>query len=185
VIKDKEILPGTGTAVTLELAKKHLNIEADFTDDDELIGVYIDAAVQDAENYTGHPLFQIVKVYLNNFLLPLVIPAFADASVTEVTYAVDNGGVVTYEVLPEVNYQLSKLNNSAVDLVFKGDDLPALLPDNDKAVIVELATSCPSKVKAGILLRIGDLYLRREDRATGSSSTAVLDLWRDYRSNWK
>ncbi|MCO6149062.1 head-tail connector protein [Flavobacterium sp. NRK1] len=169
----------TGAAVTLELAKQHLNIEADFTHDDVLIQSYIQAATEEAEGYCGRYLFRQRVYELDGFDV-VSVECFAVASVVSVQYL---SGETDYTDLPADNYQLDKTDNSTVCITFKGD-LPALDYPGDAAVVVTLATACPDTVKSAILLRIGDLYMRREDRGTGTADTAWLSLMRPYRSKF-
>lgn len=163
--------------VTLALAKAHLNIEADFVLDDVLIGVYIAGAVAEAKGSAGHALYQTRVWSLDNFDQVCHGAAFADAVIDKIE-VMDSEGA--YSDLPEANYWARKVDNYRMELNFIGDDLPEL-PENDAAVKVTITTTCPDDVISGILLRIGDMYLRREDRSTGDASTAVQNLWRPYR----
>jgi hypothetical protein len=183
MITENEIIPATGEAVTLEQAKQHLNIDADFTLDDALITVYRDAALNEAETFTGHALFQDRIWWLDNFDT-VEACCFAKAAITAIQYVTgENEEGLVYENLPEENYRFFKVTNDAVKLEFVGT-LPVLVLENDNNVKVTFSTTCPDAVRVGMLLRIGDFYLRREDRGTSSASTAVMDLWRAYRSKY-
>ncbi len=44
--------------LSLELVKSHCNIDADFTDDDKLLALYVGSAVKYVENYTRRKLYE-------------------------------------------------------------------------------------------------------------------------------
>jgi hypothetical protein len=173
-----EIYPMDGEAVTLERAKRHLNIEPDFVLFDETVTEQRDAATVEAETYCG-PLFQQYVVNLDGFDAVELCCA-ATAVVVSVKYL---SGETDYTTLDAANYYLTRVNNNKVRLAFKGA-LPELEFPGDAAVVATINSSCPAPVAAGILLRIGDLFARREDRNAESSGTAVMNLWRPYRKSY-
>lgn len=183
MITSIDILPGNGTVVTLELAKKHLNIESDFTDDDALIEGYIAGSVVDAEAYMGRTLGQVLVLNLNSFdqvdfeTIPVV-------SGVVIQYAVLNSGDVEYVDLPSENYSFRQLKSDGMmyRLVFKGV-LPVILPDTDNPIVVKVETSCPDSVRLAILLKVGKFYERREDTNEAPTNRAAINLMWPFRIN--
>ncbi len=173
-----EIIPITETPVTLERAKKHLQLESDFTDDDELIQGCIDGAVSDREGYLDRELYE-QRVYYPSAFCGFDMEAWADASAT-VEYAVPNEDEgVDYETLPSENYIFRKLGASTCRIDFRGE-LP-VLPSVARPVRITVNTTCPKAVVAAILLVIGDLYERREDRGGVGNNSAANNLCRNFR----
>ena len=68
MITDVTITPGTEetVVVTLEQAKKHLRVDADFVEEDDLIQLYIDASITMSENFIGGHILDknmVCKIY--------------------------------------------------------------------------------------------------------------------------
>lgn len=174
---DFDIIESTGTAVTLERAKQHLNIEEDFTMDDELIQEYIDAAQASCENYIGRPLYEN-RVYYPDGFVDFEFEAWATAAVT-VQYAVEDEEGTGYDELPSANFIVNAAKSTA-KIRFTGG-LPELIEGATRPVKVLVATACPKPVASAILLVVGDLYARREDRGEVGHNSAANSLCRPYK----
>jgi len=156
--------------------------DADFTDDDTVIESYLEAAIAWAENYIGRGSLFESRVYnLDNFTGNNDFLVKADASVTALQYAAYNDvEEIEWLDLPVDNYLFSKLNNESCRLWFQGS-LPLLPSGLTHSVIVTVAVVCPATVRSAILLRVGDMYIRREDRGEGNNTTIAESLMRAYK----
>jgi hypothetical protein len=169
------IQPVQGEAVSLDLAKKHLNIEADYHDDDELIQSYIASAVDFVEGYTGRPLIGVSTFYLQGFT------NFYFAGVHIVaTHSVQYNNGTEYVNLPDENSVLSEGTYHGVEFI---GDLP-VIPVLDKSVRVMVNTTCPATLKHAVLLKVGEAYAFRESRPVNGVDNSVYNLIRNYRINW-
>lgn len=178
--KTMEIIPVTVAPVSLALAKKHLNVDADFTDDDEIIQMYIDGACDEAVSVMGRPLAEN-RVYPRTGFVLFDFTAYAKASVTSVKYAfINEDSEIEYATLPVEDYLVRPLNNYTAEISFKGT-LPVLPSGVENPVIINVSTECPANVINGILLKVGKAYERREDTTYNVTDTAALNAWRAYR----
>ncbi|OIQ16551.1 MAG: hypothetical protein BM557_09560 [Flavobacterium sp. MedPE-SWcel] len=184
MIKVYDFEPSDSVVVSLDEAKKHLNIEADFEDDDAYIESAIQAAQDDAVNYLNRSLTGVLSLELNDFNA-VELQALRDAVVDSIQYLPE--GSNEYVDLPTENYTFRRRFIGDInDLAFKsvtGIQLPELA-EGDAVVKVVINTSCPKAVKQGIYLRIADFYERREDRNGITTNTAALSLWRSYKTQW-
>lgn len=168
---DYEIIPMTGTPVTLERAKQHLHIEPDYDEEDDIIQGCIDGAVSDREAYLGRPMYE-ERVYYPETFTGFEFEAWADASAT-----VQYSDGFDYVDLPAENFTFRKVGGSTCKIEFKGT-LPEL-PAVTHPIKVNVTSTCPKAVISATLLVIGDLYERREDRP-GSNERAN-DLCRPFK----
>lgn len=181
MVTDVQITPGTATeVVTLAKAKKHLRLEASFTEEDDLIQDYIDTAVTGAENYIGgHITEKNMVIKMTGFDNPLVFEAFPVKSVESVKYfEPDNETEVT---MPDTDYALNAESQKRFALRFK-NTLPTVQdrPDAVTVTIVLGMTTIDKPIVSAVLLMLADLYERREDR-TEVLSTASMSLLRAYK----
>lgn len=172
------VTPGT-SIVTLAKAKKHLRLEASFTEEDDLIQDYIDAAVTNAENYIGGYIVEKdMVIKMTGFDNPLVFEAFPVQSVTSVSYFTDED---VEAVLPDSFYKLRAETAKRFALKYKGE-LPNVL-ERDDAVTVTIRlgmTTVEKPISQAVLLMVADMYERREDRGEVYSTTAMA-LLRAYK----
>lgn len=176
------IQPVQGEAVSLDLAKKHLNIEADYHDDDELIQGYIASAVDFVEGYTGRPLIgQIVfsGVGFTEFRFS-VIQKYDSVSVK---YAgINDVGDSEVIALPEQNFMVTQ--HAGSDFVIQYHrDFPDLFQGINN-VFVTVNFICPAALKHAVLLKVGEAYAFRENRPVNGVDNSVYNLCRNYRINW-
>ena len=180
MVTNDQFTPGTLTVVTLAQAKKQLNIEDSFTDQDTLIESYIDASVENCENFIGgHIIPGDLVLQLDKFDDPVIFEAIPVKSITSVKYYAD-GNEVTLS--PE-KYALTKQSETVFKLRFKED-----LPTTDKrfdAVTITVAcgftdNKIPKPIVQAIKLQIADMYTIREDRKE-LLSTQAMSLLRPYK----
>ena len=167
--------------VSLANAKKHLRIEATFTDEDTLIQSYIDAAVVNAENYIGgHIAQKDMVIKMDAFAKEFSFEAFPVISVTSVKYYPKDSE--TEETMNTADYYLTSVNPKVNKLTFK------ITPDTANrydAVTVTIkvgyeASKIEKPILQAIKLQIADMYERREDR-TEVTLTAAMALLRPYK----
>lgn len=181
MVTDVQITPGTATeVVTLAKAKKHLRIEASFTEEDDLIQDYIDAAVTNAENYIGgHIANKNMVIKMTGFDNPLVFEAFPVKAVTSVKYF--EAGNEDEQTMPEADYALTAETQKRFSIRFK-NTLPEV-QDRFDAVTVTISlgmATIDKPIASAVLLMLADLYERREDRSE-VLSTAAMSLLRPYK----
>lgn len=182
MVTDVTITPGTEetVVVTLEQAKKHLRVDADFVEEDDLIQLYIDASIAMAENFIGgHILDKNMVMKMTAFDNPLVFEVFPVKDVTSVSYFVE--GEEEAQVLPSENYVLNAETFNRWKLRFKGN-LPATEKRSDAVVVVINVgmEDVPKPICQAILLMVADMFERREDR-TETITTTSAALLRPYK----
>jgi uncharacterized phiE125 gp8 family phage protein len=167
MLTNTTIVPGSDlTVVSLALAKSQLRLESSYTFEDVLIGSYIDAAIKDSENYTGgfiNPA--VVTLNYSEFESEIVLEQYPVSSITAVRYLPEDGSAEL--TLASDKYELLLKNGKQYTIAF-ADDLPQTIKNN-KAVTIVLAAgltanTIPPPVIQAVLLKISDMYERREDR---------------------
>ncbi len=178
------ITPPAGEPVSLAEAKLHLRV--DFDDDDSLIQVLISAARQAAETLTNRQLVTARwRMVLDSFPGPslmgvpagqtftlpghaVLLPKSPVASVVEIRY-LDMAGV--WQVMPAANYTVDCACEPArITPVFR-QIWPIPLPQiGAVSVIFDAgygdASAVPEGIKTWIKLRLGSLYVHREEVAS-------------------
>lgn len=167
--------------VTLQMAKKQLRIEPSFTEEDDLIQGYIDAAIAMSEDYIGgHIVEKNMILKMDKFDNPLIFEAFPIQAVESVKYfPVDSSDV---QELESTDYDLTSVNPKVSRINFKKT------PQTDKrfdAVTVSVKVGIEKEkirkpIIQAILLQISDMYERREDR-TEVITTVATALLRPYK----
>lgn len=151
--------------VSLELAKKQLRIELDYEEEDDLIQSYIDTAVEYAEVFTGGSLREKEMIMTrDSFESPIVFEAFPLKEITDVKYLPADGGVELTMLADD--YKLTKQTEKNYQLRFR-NETPATVKSFE-AVTISLKlgyTEIPKPIIQAILLKITDMYERREDRS--------------------
>lgn len=169
--------------VTLAQAKKQLRIEADSTDEDDLIQDCIDAAQSACQNYINRAIAE------QNFVMHL--NEFPDTIGYERNYLNDTIEKIEYYApgeteLTTLDPALYKLKNSNIVECF--DIKFGVTPATDKredAVVITIkqgfdVSACPKPIIQAIKLRLTAFYEYREDRPQGFD-TASNNLLRAYR----
>ena len=186
----KLITPPASFPLTLEEVKSHLNV--DYADKDALIELYLQAAVDHAERFTGRALVdQTWELSLSEFpvgkitipkppLLEIVSIVYDDAAGSEQTvdaasYVVDyDSSPGSVSLLPALTWPTVLVAENSVRIRFRAgylvDESPA---DGD----------VPSAIKAAILLIIGNFFENRETVSQGVVMEIKIaeQLLRDYR----
>jgi uncharacterized phiE125 gp8 family phage protein len=167
--------------IPLAKAKKQLKLEVGFVEEDELIQDYIDASIGYSENYTGgHILEKIMVLKLDRFDNPFVFEVFPIQSIDSIKYfPKDGSGEIT---MPTNNYNLTSVNPKVSKISFK------TIPEAEErydAVTISVKVGfengkIPKPIISALLLKIADLYERREDR-TEVALTVGDGLLRPYK----
>lgn len=178
MITDVIVAPGTLEVVSLEMVKKHLRIEPTFTDEDDLIAAYIEAAVSYCENFTGCYFSGTATIKMDDLPLRSKLPVFPVKTITSVSYFPLIGNDVIN--LPDTSYALMGLDKSAyVTLTIDATKVATRI--DATTVVCDLGfIEIPKPIVQAVLLLIGDMYERREDR--GEITSTVADkLLRAYK----
>jgi uncharacterized phiE125 gp8 family phage protein len=178
------ITPPAGEPVSLAEAKLHLRV--DFDDDDSLIQVLISAARQAAETLTNRQLVTARwRMVLDSFPGPslmgvpagqtftlpghaVLLPKSPVQSVVEIRY-LDMAGA--WQVMPAANYTVDSVCEPARITPVFGQIWPIALPQiGAVSVIFDAgygdASTVPEGIKTWIKLRLGSLYVHREEVAS-------------------
>ena len=176
--------PPAGEPISLAEAKLHLRV--DFDDDDSLIQVLISAARQAAETLTNRQLMAARwRMVLDSFPGPslmgvpagqtftlpghaVLLPKSPVASVVEIRY-LDMANA--WRVMPAANYTVDSACEPARITPVFGQIWPIALPQiGVVSVIFDAgygnASAVPEGIKTWIKLRVGSLYVHREEVAS-------------------
>ena len=169
-------------AVGFERIKKHLRVDLVCTDEDDLIRSFLEAAIEVCENYIGgHIASKDMVITLDAFDSPLAFEAFPMQSVASVEYYPKDNEIK--ETMSSTNYSLTNANSKVFNLRFR-EQLPELANRFDAVTItvkVGFASGkVPKPIQQAILLKIADMYERRDDRAEVISTTSQA-LLRPYK----
>ena len=169
-------------AVDFDKVKKHLRLDCSCEDEDDVIEAYLEAAVEASENYIGgHIAQKDMVITLDAFESPLVFEAFPMQAITSVEYYPKDSDAK--ETMLPALYQLTAVNNKVFNLRFR-EDLPELDSRFDAVTITIkigfVSGKVPKPIQQAILLKVADLYERRDDRAE-IISTASQALLRPYK----
>jgi uncharacterized phiE125 gp8 family phage protein len=152
----------TAEPVSLELAKAHCRIDTD-TDDDLLTKIYIPAARQSAEQYTGLTLAAVpVTCYVDESactLHAIPLPHTPVSSVDGLT-AIQNDG--TRQVLDLVAYGAIIATRTMRSIVFTEQALPSAATFEVAYTTGYPGGGCEPNILLAMLLLIGDSYENRE-----------------------
>lgn len=164
--------------LSLSVVKKHVRLEEEYTDEDELILVYMASAISIAENYIERKLNKGQAVFPD---LKGGLIGFERMSVNDVVSKVE---VVKLEgdanVIETASYSQTKFRGEYYDLKL---DNVILGPGESFTVTVDYgfgSGNLPGDIKSALLLLVGDLFEKREDRNVGDNSV-VKNLLRPYR----
>lgn len=178
------ITPPAGEPVSLAEAKQHLRV--DFDDDDALIQSLISAARQAAETLTQRQLVSARWALVldsfpgsslmglpsgQTFTLPanaILIPKSPLQAVVEIRY-LDMAGA--WQLMPPAAYTVDKACEPARITPVFGQTWPIALPQIAAVSVVfdsgyGNASAVPEGIKAWIKLRVGSLYVHREELAS-------------------
>lgn len=179
-MKEEIIKEETGDVVSLDLVKKHLKIEPDYTDEDDLISVYVESAIDQVVNFTERPLTQQTTVYTANKFEDFVFERKAlNDAIEKIEYRATAEGESS--VLPGTSYSVTQQGSEHFKVTFK---------EKPVAVNVQIfikqgytATDLPKVIKQAIFLLVTDAYERRENN-TAVINTKAKSLLQPYRK-WR
>jgi len=178
-------IPPAAEPVSLDEAKKHLRVT--FAHDDDYISGLIKAARQDAEAYlNGAIMAQTLTANMQRFYGRFRLPSSPILGITSISYVDQDGNTQTVD--PSV-YELDAELKS-VGLAY-GQSWPDTRPQHNAVTVVFTAgyattDDVPQAIKQAILLRVGELYLSRDESSRDQSKTQLtmerlLSPYRDYR----
>lgn len=176
---------GDTALVTLAKVKKQLKIEASFTEEDDLIQDYINAAVAAAEDYTGRTLNPGVKTFELDSLSAAFefVQSAENDTVKSIKYwAPDATELATMETN---NYKLRKSSTINCKEI-KFETYPETA-ERDDAVIIEIqqgytAETFPKPIYQAIMLMVTSMFERREDIGEIGNNSQSRSLMRPYRN---
>jgi uncharacterized phiE125 gp8 family phage protein len=154
--------------ISLAEARLHIKADPDNTAEDSLIGIWITAARELAEHYTGRALApQTIETALDCFPLyeddTIHLPMAPVASITSVIYIDTNGEAQTISASA---YALSPFGESNRLAPTWGNywPTPRDIPDAVKIVAVHGYTTAPKAVKSALLLMVAWMNEHRGDQ---------------------
>jgi len=171
------------TLISKTEAKAQLKLETDYVLEDDLIEMYINAAIVDCENYTNTSIneakFKIKTTkFENNFKLN-VSPV---QTIDSIKYKDPAGEVQT---LAADKYELRPYDKYQSEIYFTDfDNIPTI---TEGTVEIEITTgykaaTLPMAIKQAAMLTIGNFYENRQDsvEALPKASTNLLRSYRFY-----
>lgn len=184
MITSSTITNSANSIITKTTAKLQLRIEDSYTAEDDLLDIYIQAAIEAAENYiNGAIQAKTLVLKLDTMPTSLVIGTHPVRSITSITYYdTDNNS----QTLATADYYLKAAGDKESTIIF---DETYNTYERSDAVTVTLAVgyaseaTVPTAVKQALLLLISDMYERREDRSQiiGTTSENLLRPYRLYQ----
>lgn len=181
-----EVTHTAPTIITLAKAKKQLRFDdADANHiEDDLIQVYIDAAVSYAENYTGQEITEKkYKINGKSFTDALTFSTQKIQSIDSIKYLDKNGDLQT---IAADNYQLKTVDKYENTLEFTEDFImPTVQEYKFNAVQIELtvgyaANKVPKSMMVALLMLVSHYYENRQD-AVKEKCTAAEDMLHKYK----
>lgn len=172
----RTVAPAT-LPVTLSALKAHVRV--DFTDDDDTLQTYLDAAVSHLDGYSGIlGRCLVTQTWRQGFRawqarLPLPFP---DASSIVLTYSDADGAEQTVDA---AMYQVIETAMGGEVVLKEAFTRPDLQPDREDPVRITFAAGygdsddVPAAIKAAAMMLAGHWYANREAVVTGESSAAL------------
>ena len=169
--------------VTLATAKAHLHIGSGVTKHDTELAIYVDAARDWAEKTTGRALIsQVWNMWLDSSevlasdVLTVPIATLQATGVTITSYDADDAATVK----TASTYGVSTPTDSRGRIYLNdGQSWPSDLRARDALKIVwtagygDAATDVPDAIISAMLMRIGTMFLQREDTIVGQSTSTI------------
>jgi len=169
--------------IALPLAKKNSNIEHD--EHDDLLQIYLDAAIEDAENYTGIKIKKReITIDFKDWATVIPITVNPLTVITEISYKDKNGDK---QVIAETDYQVAA-NNFGFEqtLVFSLNSFPVLESENRFPITLVgevgyTSDDLPTAIKSAILLKFSNKEFYREEMPRNGVDTSFKAALRPYR----
>src|SRR5690606_18252340 len=176
-MQEEVIKAGTDDIISLNMVKKHLRIEPDYTDDDELIQLYIESAIEQVENFTERPLALQTTIYTDTKFNDFVFERKAlNDAVEKIEYWATSEGESSE--LPGTSYSVTKQGTETFKVSFK---------EKPEAVKVQVfikqgytANDLPKVIKQAVFLLVTEAYDRRDNNAA-VINTKAKSLTQSYR----
>ena len=172
--------------ISLAKARKQLQLEDDFIEDDSLISDYIDAAIVQAENYINSEItkkkFEIKGKSFDDAL------GFKKQIITAVDSISNKNAAAENIIIDPVNYSLQNVDKYENEIVFNEDfELPEVKEYDPAAVTISVTVGYPgSKIPKAILkallVMITDSYEHRTDtvKEKSTASETVLHAYKRF-----
>lgn len=160
---------GGDTVIDLDTAKQNSNIE--HSDTESYLGILLDAAVQDAEKYTGTSILKRnVTLEFSAWTQAYVLPTYPIQSITSVSYLDTDGAEITLDAADYIFYENAGLHK----LLIKLDSFPDLYEIADFPVkVVAVAgydnADMPAAIKSAVMMRFSQKERFREDQPIPTS----------------
>lgn len=180
----KPIAHTSPEVILLVMARKQLQLETDFTEDDDLIESYIEAAISEAENYINAEITEKkFEIQGKSFEDALKFNKQVLQSVESIEYRNEAGTLITID---DANYYLQTVDKYENTVEFAENYVfPAVKEYTPDAVIVKFtvgypATKVPKAIIQALLLMITHSYENRMDTIK-EKSTAAENKLHKYR----
>jgi uncharacterized phiE125 gp8 family phage protein len=164
--------------VSLSEVKAHLNVS--ISDDDTLLGIYIDSAVARCEQVLQRKLItQTWRVYFDSWPTQIVFPFGNLQSVTSVKYTDEDE---TERTVDSDDYTVDTVSVPG-RVVLKDDEIwPTYTLFNVNPIVAEFVTgygdtgvAVPADIRNAVLLTVGHMYANRESYLVNDSNKAVVE----------
>lgn len=162
--------------ISLAKARKQLQLESDFIEDDSLITDYIDAAIVQAENYINSEInekkFEIRGKSFDDVF------RFKKQKITSVQSIIYKNEVGEDQTIAETNYSLQNVDKYENAIVFNDDFvLPMVKPFDSSAVILKVTVGyssgkVPKIIQKALLVMITESYENRTDTVKEKSTAS-------------
>ena len=171
--------------LSLSLARLHLKLDAELEGaeavhpDDALVNVFISAAREHAENFTGLSLVNRDHSFsLDEFPCAYIdLQVWPVTAITEVSYVDENGDI---QLLSGGQYRLDNVSRPARLYPAEGNWPKTKSQDNSVTVLFDAGFDevipIPKTLKQAMLLIIGHLYENRQDVIHTARSGGQLEL---------
>lgn len=170
--------------ISLAMARKQLQLEEDFTEDDTLIQMYIDAAIVDAENYINSEISEKkFKVQGKSFDDAMAFNKQILQSVESIKYKPKSGSEITIDA---ENYSIVNVDKYQNKIEFvENFEYPEIKPFTPDAVTIEFTVGypegkVPKAIQKDLLLMITSSYEFRTDTVKEKVTASETSLHR-YR----
>lgn len=180
MLKPRLVTPPSGSPVSLDEVKQHLNV--DFTDDDAKLEIYITAAAEYLDGWSGilgrcilsQQWSQGFYGFCESGALRLPFP---DVTAVAVSYYDAAGDL---QILPPESYELLADGIGSFIQIKRQFSLPALDCDRAEKVTATLTAGMaatpdkvPKPIKQAILLLVGSWYENRETASNAATFSAL------------
>lgn len=155
--------------VSLEMAKKNSKIET--SDENDVLQLFLDAAIEDAENYTGIVISKReVTLSFSEWAKKYVLPISPISSIVSVSYTPPTGADVDLTTDDYTFFNSSGLPKLQINL----DSFPSVKNSEPLPIKIVLnagfeEAEIPKAIKSAILLRFSHKELYREDTPVPTS----------------